>query len=68
MDWKTLIRDLVNSGMSQAAIAMNIGVTQPTISGIVKGSQKDVRWSIGERLRALHARQFPDNAEQKTAA
>ncbi|MCY1196938.1 hypothetical protein D9M72_82940 [compost metagenome] len=55
MNWTNLISDLIRWGMTQAEIAADIGVKQPTISGILSGSQKDMRWQNGERLRALHA-------------
>lgn len=32
------------------------GVKLPTISGILSGAQKDMRWQNGERLRELHVR------------
>lgn len=58
MDWKNLIQELVSCGMTQAQIASEIGVTQPTIAGIVSGDQKDMRWATGEKLRKLHRREM----------
>lgn len=41
--------------MTQVQIADEIGVKQPTISGILKGDGTgDMRWQNGERLRMLH--------------
>lgn len=56
MNWTSLIGDLIGWGMTQAEIAAAIGVKQPTISGILSGAQKDMRWQNGERLRELHVR------------
>lgn len=56
MNWTNLISELIGWGMTQAEIAADIGVKQPTISGILSGTQKDMRWQNGERLRQLHAR------------
>ncbi|WP_018609461.1 transcriptional regulator [Uliginosibacterium gangwonense] len=60
MDWISLINDLIAAGMTQAAIAAEVGVKQPTINGLLSGAQKDMRWSNGERLLALHAHKCPN--------
>ena len=67
MNWTNLITDLIGLGMTQAEIAADIGVKQPTISGILSGTQKDMRWQNGERLRQLHAR-MKATAEASLAA
>ncbi len=55
MNWKTLIQELLDNGMTQVQIADEIGVKQPTISGILKSDGTgDMRWQNGERLRMLH--------------
>jgi transcriptional regulator with XRE-family HTH domain len=54
MDWKKIIADLVASGMTQLDIAKRIGIKQPSVCSIASGKTKDVRHSVGERLRALH--------------
>ncbi len=54
MNWKTLIRDLLRKGWTQAQIAKEIGISQPTVAGILAGDQKDMKWQNGERLRSLH--------------
>lgn len=56
MDWKKLLQEILAAGWSQAQIGAEIGVKQPTISGLLNGDQTDMRWSIGERLRQLHHR------------
>lgn len=54
MDWKKLIQELLDDGMTQVQIAEAIGVTQPTVCGILKSGSGDMRWANGERLRMLH--------------
>lgn len=54
MDWKTLIQDLVASGLTQVEIANRVGCSQPTIAMLASGAQRDIRWTYGEKLRALH--------------
>jgi predicted transcriptional regulator len=54
MDWKKLIHDLVASGLTQVEIANRVGCSQPTIAMLASGGQRDVRWTCGEKLRALH--------------
>ncbi len=54
MDWKIIISELLSSGLTQAQIAAAAGVKQPTIAGLLAGTQKDMRWSSGEKLRQLH--------------
>lgn len=69
MNWKSIIQDLCSSGLTQAQIASEVGVKQPTIAGILSGAQKDMRWANGERLRTLHARllQRPPGADESAA-
>ncbi|MGE8703997.1 MAG: helix-turn-helix domain-containing protein [Achromobacter sp.] len=55
MNWKSLIRDLMRQGWTQAQIAKEIGISQPTVAGILAGDQKDMKWQNGERLRSLHS-------------
>lgn len=55
MDWKKLISELMDCGMTQKAIGEYIGLSQGAISQILKGLQDDVRWNDGEKLRELHA-------------
>ncbi|CAB3858898.1 MULTISPECIES: helix-turn-helix domain-containing protein [Achromobacter] len=56
MDWKSIIQDLCSLGLTQEQIAVEVGLKQPTIAGILSGAQKDMKWQNGERLRALHCR------------
>lgn len=55
MDWKTLIAELTEIGMTQAEIGAIAELSQPAISDLANGRTRDVRWSSGDRLRKLHA-------------
>lgn len=54
MDWKNIIQSLLSDGMTQAQIAKAVGVAQPTISGLLSGAQRDMRWESGNRLISLY--------------
>ncbi len=54
MDWKNIIEDLQESGMTQAEIGEAIGKSQAWVCALAKGQYSDVRWSDGEALRKLH--------------
>lgn len=56
MDWKNIILSLVSQGFTQAQIAKEVGVAQPTIAGLLSGAQRGMRWENGDRLLALHRR------------
>lgn len=53
MDWKKLISELMECGMTQTAIGEHVGLTQGAVSQILTGTQSDVKWTIGQKLRAL---------------
>lgn len=56
MDWKKLISDLQAHGLTQAEIGKRVNAAQPTICDIAHGRITDPRFSVGDRLRALHRR------------
>lgn len=56
MDWKKLIADLSASGMTQQEIAKKAGVGQSAISELATGTKKEVLYSTGRKLEALHAK------------
>ncbi|MBB2928363.1 helix-turn-helix domain-containing protein [Paraburkholderia silvatlantica] len=56
MNWKLLLAQLAEQGVTQVQIAAEIGVRQSTVSGLASGAQSSLRWEVGERLIALHAR------------
>ena len=55
MNWKTLIQDLRNEGMSQAEIGHALGKSQGWVSAVMAGGYADLKWGDGEALRRLHA-------------
>lgn len=56
MDWKKLIQDLLDSGLTQVEIGRRVDCSQPTIAALASGAQKEVRWTTGDKLRRLHLR------------
>lgn len=58
MNFQQLIKDLLNEGMTQAAIGHEIGIKQPSVFDILNGKTKSVRWEVGNKLLALHEREM----------
>lgn len=58
MDWAQRIQDLLDDGMTQGDIAAHIRVSQPTISALLNGNQKDMLWKKGQALSRLHNRRL----------
>lgn len=54
MNWKNIIHSLLLDGWTQTQIAKAVGVAQPTISGLLSGAQRDMRWESGNRLILLY--------------
>ncbi|PUB87043.1 MAG: hypothetical protein DBP02_02015 [gamma proteobacterium symbiont of Ctena orbiculata] len=55
MDIQEIVSDLIESGLSEGAIAEMIGeVSQPTIHRIKTGEIKNTSYKIGSALVALH--------------
>lgn len=54
MEWKKIISDLLNSGLTQAQIASETGVPQPTISALLNEKQKELNYLNGNRLVCFH--------------
>lgn len=55
MNWTLLIRELQASGLTQQQIAALCDTGQSHISSLALGKRKCPSWTLGERLRALHA-------------
>lgn len=53
--WRNLLADLKRFGMTQMQIADHCGCDQSTISALNNGRAGDPRYSLGEKLIALHA-------------
>jgi hypothetical protein len=56
MDWKTMIADLREAGMSQVEIGAALGKSQAWVSAVSVGMFADLKWNDGEALRALHTK------------
>lgn len=56
MDWKLLIGELQERGLTQPQIAAICGCGQATISDLASGTTKDPRHSLGKRLEELAER------------
>lgn len=68
MDWKTLISDLAEFGMTQEQIAEKCGCAQSTISDLATGATETPRYHIGDALRSLHKTALRRRARRREAA
>lgn len=66
MDWKKLIRELMESGVTQLQIAARLDISQGSISDIYTGRTATPNWTTGEALRNLHAETMAAKAEAAT--
>lgn len=55
MNWKKLINDLRDTGMSQTAIGVELGKSQAWVCAVIAGHYADLKWSDGQALIRLHA-------------
>jgi transcriptional regulator with XRE-family HTH domain len=56
MNWPELIQDLRAAPMTQAQIAVFVGVDQSTISDLARGRTSKPSFETADKLRALHKR------------
>lgn len=54
MNWKTIIQEIMDSGLSQSEIANKCGTGQSHISGLYLGHRKCPNWVLGDALIRLH--------------
>jgi predicted XRE-type DNA-binding protein len=54
MDWKKLISDLAEIGMTQVQIAEACGVAQSTVSDLARVDGRSCSFELGSKLAALH--------------
>jgi predicted transcriptional regulator len=52
-DWQRVIARLQACGMTQGAIASQIGVSQGAVSHLATGRTKDIDWTKGDALLKL---------------
>jgi DNA transposition AAA+ family ATPase len=62
MDIRKALIKLRDSGMTDSAIALEIGTTQPTVTRLRNGSHAKTDHVKGEAILALLKRRFPGNA------
>ena len=62
MDWKRLIAELKDFGLSQIEIAHHCHCSQTSVSELSRGLVVDPRFSLGDALKALRARYPKDPA------
>jgi transcriptional regulator with XRE-family HTH domain len=54
MDWKSIITDLRNAGMTQKEIADEMGGGDSRVSEVLSGRIKSLRYEHGQALVRLH--------------
>lgn len=54
MDWKTLILELQESGLSQVEVGARMGKSQAWVSAAACGKYDDLKWRDGQALIELH--------------
>lgn len=70
MDWKKLITELIEAGMTQTAIADEIGLTQGAISQVLNdttGKRKGFQYEPGAKLVLLHRQRVLESSSAATA-
>lgn len=55
MDWKLVIGDLEDSGLTQREIAEKAGCSQPYVSQLKSGARKKPKFDVGRALVDLHS-------------
>lgn len=68
MDWKNLIAELIANGMTQPEIAARCGCGQTTVSELARGVTTEPRYTLGEKLKKLHAERRRAALRQKQEA
>jgi len=53
-DWQALLLDMRSSGMTQEQIAKAVGLSQASVSDILRGVVKRTEFSRGMRILAAH--------------
>lgn len=55
MDWKKLLTEIRESGLSQIQIGERLKKSQAWVSAASSGQYDDLKWADGQALIALHA-------------
>lgn len=61
MNIKDMVSRLIESGMSEAEIAVKVGVSQPTVNRVKQGNQR-VSYETGKQIEFLYSSMFEDKA------
>jgi hypothetical protein len=65
MDWKKLITEILESGMTQGEIARALDISQPVVHEMATGKRvRDPQWTHGNILIALHAKRCRPTATE----
>ena len=65
--FQKMIRELLDSGLSQKALGDELGKSQAWIGAVLAGEFQDLKYSDGQALIKLHADRAPKK-RQKAAA
>lgn len=68
MDWKKIISELSDAGLTQTQIGTAIDKSQAWVSAVANGKYKDISWDDGETLLALHSSFFCDDDAPRPAS
>ena len=66
MDLKNTVNELTSMGITQTAIAKAAGVSQGTVSDLASGRIKDLSYSAGKRIEALHRKELAKTKRKGT--
>jgi len=70
VDWKKLLTELLAEGMTQKAIADEIGLTQGAISQVLNdttGKRRGFNYEAGSKLIELHRGRIPESKQSAAA-
>ena len=62
--WRSMLIDLKQAGMTQMQIAEHCGCDQSTISALSNGKAEEPRYTLGERIIALHRERAPQPTDR----
>jgi len=56
MDIQNMLKQILDSGLSQVQVARSLGVSQVAVSKISRGLTKTVQYDTGKAIEAMHRR------------
>lgn len=63
-----LVLDLIEAGLSEAQIGERIGLSQPQVHRLKTGEALEPKWSVGQKLIALHLERCGKGAARAVGA